>query len=95
MIGDDGEAAGVLTSEAIEHAIAADRPATQAEQLARTLPSLSGDDTLEQTLHAFVLHGVDELPVRDADGNLVGWISRSDLLHAYSRRASGRGSGQA
>lgn len=47
--------------------------------------SVSPDDTVQHAARLMHTHGVKRLPVTDADGHLVGIISRADVLSVFDR----------
>lgn len=56
------------------------------DALHQDTPTLSPDETLERAMQVFFTSGLDELPVMDEGGNLLGLLHRSDILDAYRRR---------
>ena len=50
--------------------------------------TVTPDDTIERAARLLYAHKVKRLPVVDANGHLVGIVSRSDLLSAFSRSDS-------
>ena len=56
------------------------------DALHQNTPTLSPEDTLERAMQVFFTSGLDELPVVDGEGNLLGLLHRSDILEAYRRR---------
>jgi len=57
------------------------------DALHENTPTLSPEDTLEQAGQVFFTSGLDELPVVNAEGKLLGLLHRSDILEAYRQRA--------
>jgi CBS domain-containing protein len=47
--------------------------------------TITPDDTIERAARLMYAHKVKRLPVVDANGHLVGIVSRSDLLSVFSR----------
>ncbi len=56
------------------------------DALHQDTPTLSPEDTLERAMQVFFTSGLDELPVVDGEGKLLGLLHRSDILEAYRRR---------
>ena len=89
VVDDDGAFAGVIGVLDVEehlgrgsHAVAGD--------VARTPAPLHLDDTLEQAIRALARGADSGLPVRAAhDGDIVGWVTHCDILHAYHDERSG------
>ena len=47
----------------------------------RGFPRLQETDTLSNAIEGFCRLGVSELPVVDADGDLVGMVTQDELVH--------------
>jgi CBS-domain-containing membrane protein len=60
------------------------RPATVAEVMSRPVVSTGSDADLGEAAHAMLFHDVHSVPVID-DGELVGIVSRRDLLRTLVR----------
>lgn len=47
--------------------------------------TVAPDDTVEHAARLMYLHGLKRLPVVDADGRLIGIVSRTDVLAVFDR----------
>lgn len=65
-------------AEEIQHALAR----TVGEIMDDEFPTVREDGTAEDAASAIVDHGVSRVPVVDADGRLVGIVTRGDLVAA-------------
>ncbi|HHH31448.1 MAG TPA: CBS domain-containing protein [Polyangiaceae bacterium] len=65
-----------------------------AADVMRNVEAASVDATLDHCLRALTHEGLDEQPVVDDDGRLLGIITRRDLLALYDREVCSRTTGQ-
>ena len=87
VIDADGTYLGAVTSHEARESVQDNALANTAGELARSLPTLRVDQTLQEALAALVRHEGSGLPVLSDDGwHLVGWINDRDVLRAYSDR---------
>jgi CBS domain-containing protein len=87
----DGRYRGVIGSEQIERAMRENEPGVTAGDLAQDIPPLTANQPLEEALGALVRAG-SGLPVSTtANDTLVGWLTHTDVLHAYTQRLEGAG----
>ena len=96
VVNDDGVLRGVVSAREVEQTLqdvqgvqasrdaqAGSRPT--AAELAATSPVLRADQTLEEALDQLVQHHGGGLPVvADSDGQVIGWLTHRDVLHAYA-----------
>jgi CIC family chloride channel protein len=82
----EGHLVGVISIHDIKDPEVAELgPLVVAGEIAEAnVQSLSPDDTLAECMDRFVASEEDELPVIDAGGQLMGVISRRDVLRVYS-----------
>lgn len=79
----DGRLAGVVSRRDLEHALKFDmHEARVTGFMNRSVVTAAPDDTHVQLEANLIQHGVGRLPVVSADGELVGIVTRSDLLAA-------------
>jgi Zn-dependent protease/predicted transcriptional regulator len=82
---DGGDLVGMVTLEDAREVREVERDAYRVEDVMATDVASVGADTDAMTaLQTMQEHGVGRLPVLDADGELVGLISRSDLMTAFN-----------
>jgi Zn-dependent protease len=82
---DGGDLVGMVTLEDAREVREVERDAYRVEDVMATEVASVGADTDAMTaLQTMQEHGVGRLPVLDADGELVGLISRSDLMTAFN-----------
>jgi CIC family chloride channel protein len=82
-----GEFRGVVTTRQIEEALRDNALDMQAADLAVEMPTLRPEESLHDALRELVRHGGAGLPVAADDGrSIVGWITHSDVLGAYTER---------
>jgi CIC family chloride channel protein len=83
----DGAFRGTITSAELERSAQENLLDATAGQLARTVPTLRADQTLEAALSVLVSNDRSGLPVLSADERQVtGWITHRDVLRAYNER---------
>jgi len=82
VVDDDGDYRGVLTARALADTLADGRHETaQVRDVAEASPTVTSTDTLDTALDA--LEAADgAVPVRGADGVVVGWLSHQAVLAA-------------
>ena len=82
---DGGDLVGMVTLEDAREVREVERDAYRVDDVMATDVASVGADTDAMTaLQTMQEHGVGRLPVLDADGELVGLISRSDLMTAFN-----------
>ena len=82
---DGGDLVGMVTLEDAREVREVERDAYRVGDVMATEVASVGADTDAMTaLQTMQEHGVGRLPVLDADGELVGLISRSDLMTAFN-----------
>lgn len=88
----DGVLLGVEAAVDLERAVTRDSTQTRlAADLMREAPAVRTGDTLEDAV-AVLATGDDEgIPVLDAEGRMVGWVTHRRVLRAYRQRAAGAG----
>jgi chloride channel protein, CIC family len=86
---DDGRLLGVVAAVDLERAVTRDSTqARLAADLMREAPTVRAGDSLEEAV-AVLAAGDDEgIPVVDADGRMVGWLTHRRVLRAYRARAA-------
>jgi CIC family chloride channel protein len=78
---------GIITATDIEQAIANSRDGLSARSLAREVPELRADQSLEDAVRALASTDQEGLPVLDSHTeHVVGWLTHRRLLHAYHAR---------
>lgn len=84
VIAESGRLLGVVTRRDVE---AAPKDATTVRDLVSRPPAIVHEhDSMRAAADHMIAEGVGRLPVLSADGQLVGMLTRSDLLHAHERR---------
>jgi chloride channel protein, CIC family len=87
VIDEQGVYRGTVTARDVEDSVRANALETTAATLARAVPILHPDHTLEQALAVLVQQDRSELPVVSADnGEVLGWLTHRDVLAAYNTR---------
>ena len=87
VIDDDGALLGVITATDIEQAITNSSDGLSARSLAREVPELHVDQSLEDAVRALATTDQEGLPVLDSDSeNVIGWLTHRRLLRAYHAR---------
>ncbi|MFC5135667.1 MULTISPECIES: CBS domain-containing protein [Haloferacaceae] len=82
---DGGDLVGMVTLEDAREVREVERDAYRVEDVMETdIASVTADTDAMSALRVMQEHGVGRLPVLDADGELVGLISRSDLMTAFN-----------
>ena len=80
---------GIVTANETEQAADSELNDLTAGELARSIPTLRTDQSLQDALSVLLAgeqHGVPV--VAHEDGRIVGWLTHRDVLKAYSERAS-------
>jgi CIC family chloride channel protein len=94
VVDTEGSYRGIVSSQQVEEAMRENALDALAGRLARDVPPLRRDQTLEQALAA-LLRERSGLPVVSPDDRrLTGWLTHVDVLRAYNERL-GRGVAQA
>jgi len=84
LYGDDhmpGMITGIVRHKQLEKA----RGVTAADLMTAPPVTVAPDDTVEHAARLMYLRGVKRLPVVDADGQLAGIVTRTDVLAVYNR----------
>ena len=87
----EGEVVGIISRRDVESATRGERlhlPVSSC--MSRPVRTISGDALLYDALDEMVEADIGRLPVTDAEGHLIGIISRSDLLRILYRRKDGQ-----
>jgi CIC family chloride channel protein len=82
VIDDQGQLRGMVLAIEVERALQDHADAVTAADLAQSVPVLHLRDGLEDALGQLTRHGGAGLPVADADGAVIAWITHRDLLRA-------------
>ncbi|HEV7207821.1 MAG TPA: chloride channel protein, partial [Mycobacteriales bacterium] len=91
----EGVYRGTVTTRDVEQSVRENALEASAGSLARAMPTLAANQTLEQALSLLIRHDHSELPVLTADGGqILGWLTHRDVLAAYNSRLQ-RGAAQA
>jgi len=81
-----GSLTGVIAVSDVERAISdGSDDTTQGATLARDVPHLGADDSLEDAVQALAATDDEGLPVTGEDGQLIGWITHRRVLRTYLR----------
>jgi len=92
VVDDDGTIMGLIDDASLRQAVASQDPileqAIVAADLVEEAPVLDPDDNLYEAMHAMVQSGFDELVVMAPGEELVGTLSRRDLIAAYDGHIS-------
>jgi CIC family chloride channel protein len=87
VVGGSGRMAGIITSD--ELAVLRDEPdllpLVNAIDIMRPPISAKLDDDLRSALETMIAQGIPQLPVTDAEGRSVGFVSEADIAKAYLR----------
>jgi CIC family chloride channel protein len=88
IIDDHGSLLGVIAVVDVERAISQDTDeTTRAAVLARAVPDLRADESLEDAVVALASTDNDGVPVLGDDDQLIGWLTHRRLLRAYRERS--------
>jgi CIC family chloride channel protein len=80
---------GIVTANEIEQAADSEQYDLTAGELARSIPALRTDQSLQEALATLLAGEPHGVPVVAAeDGRIVGWLTHRDVLKVYSERAS-------
>lgn len=83
VVDGQGHVVGVLSRRDLEHALGFDLgDAAATGFMNRQVITAGPDDTLQQLEARLIEHAIGRLPIIDGNGNLLGIVSRSDLLRA-------------
>ena len=82
VLDDHGQLLGVVPALEVERAVQGGADGVTAADLARIVPILTGEESLEQALAELTRHGGAGLPVRFGDNEVSGWLTHRDLLRA-------------
>lgn len=91
VVDSDNRLLGIVTTEEIR-IVAAEPdllPLTNALDMMRPVVAVQPEDTLRTALDAMVKNGIDEVPVTDTSGHLVGHIDDSAIAGAYLKNRRG------
>jgi CIC family chloride channel protein len=86
VVDETGHLLGTCATEAVRRAMHLDGTSVARDLMHDQLPTLAAGDTMQQALDLLALQHVDELPVIDDEGRLIGLLDRRDVLAAYRRR---------
>jgi chloride channel protein, CIC family len=90
-----GRYRGTVLGREVERSLRDDAGGVTMGDLARDVPTLRPEQTLEQALGVLVATEAPGLPVLSADGRaVVGWLSHGDVLRLYHARSAARPAGQ-
>ncbi|MCA9625783.1 MAG: CBS domain-containing protein, partial [Myxococcales bacterium] len=95
VVNDDGRVLGAILLEDVAALIREESVLERllvAADVMRSVEPASMESTLARCLRSLSREGVDERPVTDEEGRLIGVITRSDLLALYDREVLSRGS---
>ena len=88
VVDEEGVYVGAITAERLEQALGEDELDARLEALADPAPPLRATQSIEDALTS-LLRSEHGLPVVDEGTNaLVGWLTHTDVLHAYNARVS-------
>jgi CIC family chloride channel protein len=88
IIDENGSLLGVIAVVDVERAISQDTDeTTRAAVLARAVPDLRADESLEDAVVALASTDNDGVPVLGDDDQLIGWLTHRRLLRAYRERS--------
>ena len=82
VVDDEDQFRGVVLAIEVERALQDDATKVVAADLAQSVPVLDPGQGWESALTQLTRHGGAGLPVANATGDLVGWITHQDLLRA-------------
>ena len=89
VIDDNGELRGTVLATEVETAVGDRTDLATAADLARTVPALHPDQSLEDALAELIRHGPG-LPVADpATGHVTAWLTHREILHAAAGHPTG------
>ena len=81
VVDDSGDYLGVITARAVSDALADGRHDAAAAALATEMPTtVTDNDVLAVATQSLSRNGTSAMPVLDATGAVVGWLSYHDLL---------------
>ncbi len=83
-----GRLLGVVSARGLEDTLETPSPGGDATAV-QPVDALRADSTLEDAVRAFAFDDLEELPVVDSDGRLIGWLTHADVVRAYGSRLSG------
>jgi CBS domain-containing protein len=83
--GGEGGMPGMITGLLHQHEMEKARGITAEDLMTSPAATVSPDDTVEHAARLMYVRRVKRLPVTDADGRLVGIVSRADVLAVYGR----------
>jgi CIC family chloride channel protein len=87
VVDGDGAYRGIVTANEVEQAADSDSGDLTAGTLARSIPTLRTDQTLQDVLSVLLAGEEHGAPVvAPEDGQIVGWLTHRDVLKAYSDR---------
>ncbi|MGB7795745.1 MAG: chloride channel protein [Pseudonocardiaceae bacterium] len=87
VVDEQGVYRGTVTARDLEDSVRANALEATAETLARAVPTLHPEQTLEQALTVLVQQDRSALPVVTSDnGEVLGWLTHRDVLAAYNTR---------
>lgn len=87
VVDDSGDYLGVITARGVSDALADGRHDAAAASLVTEMPAtITDDDPLLAAAQTLSRNGTSAMPVLDAAGAVVGWLSYHDLLSARQRR---------
>ena len=86
----DGTYRGTVIARDVEDSARDSAQDATAATLARAVPSLHPDQSLEQALALLVQQDRSGLPVISTDGRICGWLTHRDVLAAYTARLQQR-----
>jgi CBS domain-containing protein len=87
----DGTYRGTVIARDVEDSARQNPPEATAETLARAVPILHPDQSLEQALDLLVQQDRSGLPVISTDdGRICGWLTHRDVLAAYNTQLQQR-----
>ena len=91
VIDDNGELRGTVLAAEVEAALGDNADAATAADLARTVPALHPDHSLEDALTELIRHGPG-LPVADPTGCITAWLTHREILHTAAGQLARAGS---
>jgi chloride channel protein, CIC family len=87
----DGTITGIVVAVDLERALGnGSDDETLTAALTRQAPELRATDSLEDAGHALGASDDTGIPILDADGRLIGWLTHRRLLRAYRERSRQR-----
>jgi CIC family chloride channel protein len=92
VVDDSGDYLGVITARGVSDALADGRHDAAAASLATEMPAtISDTDPLAAAAESLSRNGTSAMPVLDAAGTVVGWLSYHDLLSVEATHDPGPG----